>query len=57
MGIKNASLILLCPYLYNSGVQISEPASGVAIGLVTQLDENNEITDYKLLTDILVSQQ
>ena len=36
---------------------MSEPVAGVAIGLVTKQDEQTgEITDHRLLTDILVGQ-
>ena len=36
---------------------ISEPVAGVAIGMISRPDpENeNEITEYKVLTDLLVS--
>ena len=42
--------------LMDAGVKISEPAAGVAMGLFTRTDENTgEISDYKVLTDLLVS--
>lgn len=41
--------------LMDAGVNISSPAAGVAIGLVTRYNESNELQDYKILTDILVS--
>ncbi|XP_065563660.1 polyribonucleotide nucleotidyltransferase 1, mitochondrial-like isoform X2 [Artemia franciscana] len=41
--------------LMDAGVQISSPAAGVAIGLVTKLDEekNKSFPEYKILTDLL----
>jgi len=43
---------LLCLF---TGVPISSPVAGVAIGLVTCCDsEMGEITDHRVLTDILV---
>jgi len=37
------------------GVPITAPVAGVAIGLITRRDsETNEITDHRLLTDLLV---
>lgn len=43
--------------LMDAGVPIAAPAAGVAIGLVTKYKESkpNELEDYRLLTDILVS--
>lgn len=41
--------------LMDAGVDITNHASGVAIGLVVKLNKNNEIEDYTLLTDIMVS--
>ena len=41
--------------LMDAGVPISEPAAGVSIGLVTKLDTHGEIEDFRLLTDLLVS--
>ena len=40
----------------DAGVKISQPAAGVAIGLVTKTNaETKAIEDYRILTDILVS--
>ncbi|OQV18103.1 Polyribonucleotide nucleotidyltransferase 1, mitochondrial [Hypsibius exemplaris] len=40
--------------LMDAGVPISEPAAGVAVGLVTKYDATGkEITDYRILTDLL----
>lgn len=43
--------------LLDAGVPLAEPAAGVAIGLVTKYSENDphEISDFRILTDILVS--
>jgi polyribonucleotide nucleotidyltransferase len=42
--------------LMDAGVKISQPAAGVAIGLVTKRNaESKAIEDYRILTDILVS--
>ena len=42
--------------LMDAGVPLSAAAAGVAIGLVTKYDESSKsITDYKILTDILVN--
>lgn len=42
--------------LMDAGVPINAPAAGVAMGLVTRYDESKKnITDYQILTDILVS--
>lgn len=38
--------------LLDAGVPIKEQVAGVAMGIFTQLDENKEIKDYKILTDI-----
>lgn len=42
--------------LMDAGVPVIAPAAGVAIGLVTKYNQEkpNELTDYRLLTDILV---
>jgi len=42
--------------LLDAGVPISQPAAGVAIGLITNYDESDSlhIKDYRILTDILV---
>ncbi|KAL7645232.1 UNVERIFIED_CONTAM: hypothetical protein RMT77_003618 [Armadillidium vulgare] len=39
--------------LMDAGVNISTPAAGVAIGLVTEENQDGFIKNYKLLTDIL----
>ncbi|XP_034939972.1 polyribonucleotide nucleotidyltransferase 1, mitochondrial [Chelonus insularis] len=40
--------------LFDAGVPISAPVAGVAIGLITKFDsDTREITDYKILTDLL----
>ncbi|XP_050543461.1 polyribonucleotide nucleotidyltransferase 1, mitochondrial [Daktulosphaira vitifoliae] len=41
--------------LMDAGVPISEPAAGVAIGLIAEYDQENiqNIKDYRILTDIL----
>ncbi|XP_068243072.1 polyribonucleotide nucleotidyltransferase 1, mitochondrial [Palaemon carinicauda] len=39
--------------LMDAGVNISSPAAGVAIGLVTRYNETKQIELYKLMTDIL----
>lgn len=41
--------------LMDAGVNLTAPAAGVAIGLVTRYDDSGDLVDYKLLTDILVS--
>lgn len=42
--------------LMDAGVPISQPAAGVAIGLVSRTNpENQQIEDYRLLTDLLVN--
>lgn len=40
----------------DAGVNISTPAAGVAIGLVSRYsgDDTKHMTDYRILTDILV---
>ena len=41
--------------LMDAGVKVKAPAAGVAMGLVTRRDaETGEVTDYKVLTDLLV---
>lgn len=42
--------------LMDAGVPITQPAAGVAIGLVTNYENDNPkiIKDYRILTDILV---
>lgn len=39
----------------DAGVNMTAPAAGVAVGLVTRYDESGNLANYKLLTDILVS--
>ena len=42
--------------LMDAGVKISAPVAGVSIGLISSYDNDpNKITDYKILTDLLVS--
>lgn len=43
--------------LMDAGVPITQPAAGVAIGLITNYDADDpkHIKDYRILTDILVS--
>ena len=39
--------------LMDAGVPISDPAAGVAVGLVTKYDPTGEeIVDYRILTDL-----
>lgn len=42
--------------LMDAGVPISQPAAGVAIGLITEYDQDDtlQIKDYRILTDLLV---
>ncbi len=40
---------------YLLGIQIQEPVAGVAIGLVSKCNDDGSITDYRILTDILVN--
>lgn len=40
--------------LMDAGVPIYAAAAGVAMGLITRYDEKNQISEYKILTDILV---
>lgn len=43
--------------LMDAGIPISQPAAGVAIGLVSRTNpETQQIEDYRLLTDILVGE-
>lgn len=44
--IPNANIV--------SGVPIGEAVAGVACGLVTSSDSDDDIGEYKLITDILV---
>lgn len=39
--------------LLDAGVQLSSPAAGVAIGLVSRYDSNGNMDDYRILTDLL----
>ncbi|XP_025601917.2 polyribonucleotide nucleotidyltransferase 1, mitochondrial [Athalia rosae] len=39
--------------LMDAGVPVQSAAAGVAIGLVTKFDEKNQISDYRILTDLL----
>jgi len=39
--------------LMDAGVPIKKPVAGIAMGLIAKTDKNNNITDYKVLTDIL----
>lgn len=42
--------------LMDAGVPISQPAAGVAIGLVSRTNpETQQIEDYRILTDLLVN--
>lgn len=42
--------------LMDAGVPITQPAAGVAIGLIAKYDKSDvkDIKDYRILTDILV---
>lgn len=42
--------------LMDAGVPITQPAAGVAIGLIANFndDDSKHIEDYRILTDILV---
>lgn len=39
--------------LLDAGVPLIAPVAGISAGLVTETDENGEITNYKVLSDIL----
>lgn len=57
--IGSSSMASICGgslALMDAGVPISQPAAGVAIGLITNYDDNDtkNIKDYRILTDILV---
>lgn len=59
-AIGSSSMATVCAgslALMDAGVPISAPAAGIAMGLVTKYNPENptELTDYRLLTDILVS--
>ena len=43
--------------LVGAGVKIAEPVCGVAMGLVSRLNDDQKITDYKIMTDISVINQ
>ena len=38
--------------LYDAGVPMNEHVCGVAMGIMTDLDDKSNIKDYKILTDI-----
>ena len=40
--------------MYDAGVALSAAAAGVAVGLVTRM-EDGHVADYRILTDLLVS--
>jgi polyribonucleotide nucleotidyltransferase len=42
-----------CLALMDAGVPMTRPVGGVSIGLCTEHDAQDKITDYKLLTDII----
>jgi polyribonucleotide nucleotidyltransferase len=42
-----------CLALMDAGVPMTRPVGGVSIGLCTEHDDQNKITSYKLLTDII----
>ncbi len=42
-----------CLALMDAGVPVTRPVGGVSIGLCTEHDAQNKITNYKLLTDII----
>lgn len=57
--VGSSSMATVCAgsmALMDAGVPISAPAAGVAMGLVTKYNPDNptELSDYRLLTDILV---
>jgi polyribonucleotide nucleotidyltransferase len=39
--------------LMDAGVPLKKPVAGISVGICTKSDDNNKITDYKLLTDII----
>ncbi|XP_030759555.1 polyribonucleotide nucleotidyltransferase 1, mitochondrial isoform X2 [Sitophilus oryzae] len=39
--------------LMDAGVPVNTAAAGVAIGLITQYDDSDNISDYRILTDLL----
>lgn len=59
-NVGSSSMATVCAgslALMDAGVSISTPAAGIAMGLVTKYNEENpnELDDYRILTDILVS--
>src|SRR6266404_2964747 len=42
-----------CLALMDAGVPMTRPVAGISIGLCTEHDDQNKISSYKLLTDIL----
>ena len=42
-----------CLALMDAGVPMTRPVSGISIGLCTEHDDQDKITQYKLLTDII----
>lgn len=40
--------------LMDAGVPVKAAAAGVAMGLITKYDESKQISDYRVLTDLLV---
>ena len=39
--------------LMDAGVPIKHPVSGIAMGLMTDTDDNGKINSYKILSDIM----
>ena len=39
--------------LMNAGVEMKGACAGISIGICAQLDDNDQITDYRILTDIM----
>src|SRR2546427_11048894 len=39
--------------LMDAGVKMERPVAGISIGLCTEHDDKNRISEYKLLTDII----
>ena len=49
-------VLCVCVSVCCAGVPLSRPVAGVSCGLVTRQDpETGELLDYKILTDISVS--
>jgi polyribonucleotide nucleotidyltransferase len=42
-----------CLALMDAGVPMTRPVGGISIGICTEHDDNDKITNYKLLTDII----